>query len=208
MTIYVFQLQDQSKAEEYCNRTFALSTSKHPSGALIDPDDPSSPIGVYITLLSLYLDPPSPYEKNFEAALALLSRHGPRLPAYNALDLLPGSLPIKDLEEYFLNRMRTATSLAREQAIISALNNVNDTRIKSKLFFGDDIESGRINTSTPAAGYNRRVVIGEAKMCNVCHKRLGRSAIRVWPDGEIVHYGCTERRRLGRSGSAGVKAHG
>ncbi|KAI9723825.1 MAG: Vacuolar morphogenesis protein 6 [Chrysothrix sp. TS-e1954] len=208
LIIYVFKLQDQAKAEEYCNYTYASATSDNPAGNIVDPDDPSSPNGVYVTLLSLYLEPPSPYEKNFEAALALLSRHGSRLPAYNALNLLPGGLPIKELEAYFIDRMRTATSLAREQAVIQAMSGVEKTRVEAKLRLGAADMDMEADNTTPVAGLNRRIVIAEAKLCNVCHKRLGRSAIRVWPDGEVVHYGCTERRRLRRSGSGGVMIRG
>ena len=170
---------------------------------MLDPDDPSSPTAIYITLLSLYLDPPSPHEKNLEAALALLSRHGSRLPAYSALNLLPMKLPIRELEDYFLSRLRTATALAREEAVIRAMSNVEKIRVESKLLIGEDGDE-KIAKTTPASGLSRRIVISETRMCSVCHKRLGRAAIRVWPDGEIVHYGCTERRRLGRGSSAGA----
>jgi hypothetical protein len=41
-------------------------------------------------------------------------------------------------------------------------------------------------------------VIKEEDHCRVCHKRFGASAIRVHPDGEVVHYGCVGGRGQGR----------
>lgn len=46
-------------------------------------------------------------------------------------------------------------------------------------------------------GLNRRVVVDEDRHCAVCHKRFGGSAIRVWPDGSVVHSGCM-RGSVGR----------
>ena len=43
-------------------------------------------------------------------------------------------------------------------------------------------------------GRNRRVRIDEDAHCKVCHRRFGASAIRVYPDGEVVHYGCVGKR--------------
>lgn len=46
-------------------------------------------------------------------------------------------------------------------------------------------------------GLNRRVVVDEDRHCGVCHKRFGGSAIRVYPDGGVVHSGCL-RGSVGR----------
>jgi hypothetical protein len=54
-------------------------------------------------------------------------------------------------------------------------------------------------------GRSRRVVIGEDDHCRVCFKRFGASAVRVQPDGEVVHYGCVGGKRRGEvGGSAGA----
>lgn len=37
---------------------------------------------------------------------------------------------------------------------------------------------------------SRRVLVGEERVCAVCHKRFGGSAIRVYPDNTVTHYGC------------------
>lgn len=187
LQIYVFQIQNYQKAEEYCNRVYLSATADSVS----DPDDPAQPESIYTTLLALYLTPPSPQEPNLSAALDLVSRHGSRLPALSTLSILPSTLPIKSLESYFQGRMRAANSLARENAIVAALSGVEKTEWESVLMLGAEDSK----PSTAAAGRNRRVVLGDNRLCKVCNKRFGRAAVRVWPDGEVAHYGCVDDRR-------------
>lgn len=192
LEIYVFQLADYQKAEEYCNQVYLSSSTSTPSTT--DPDDTSAPESVYTSLLALYLTPPAGRPTNLETALDLLSRHGSRLPAQSTLALLPATQPIRSLESYFVGRMRAANSLAREEAIVAALGGVAKAEAEAALLLG-------------ARG--RRVVVGENRLCSVCHKRFGRAAIRVWPDGDVVHYGCVDRGRhegvVGVGGAAGLR---
>jgi len=212
LQIYVFQLKDYQKAEEYCNRiylsTLPNTTSTTAVSTTLDPDDPSQPQPIYTTLLSLYLSPPPPLPTNLPAALALLSHHGSRLPALSTLALLPTTLPVQELEEYFQARMRAAQSLAREEAVVAALSRLEKVGWEGALLVGSEGGGGYGGGTGGGAGYrggagikavgkgrSRRVVLGEDRLCPVCHKRFGRAAVRVWPDGEVLHYGCVDRRR-------------
>lgn len=199
MRIYVYQIKDHKKAEEYCNQTYlALASS---TSSVLDPDDAQSSRvqSIYTTLLSLYLSPPHPHKQNLEQAIEVLSLHGSRLPALSTLAALPISLPIKDLESYFQARMRSANSIARENAVMASLSGVEKTAIEADLLLGDDIRSGAIKTST-TSGRNRRVILGENRLCNVCNKRFGRAAARFFLDGEVLHYGCSDRRHRADQG--------
>ena len=49
-------------------------------------------------------------------------------------------------------------------------------------------------------GRNRRITIDESRHCVVCHKRFGGSAIRVYPDSSVVHYGCLGSGSVGGFG--------
>jgi Vam6/Vps39-like protein vacuolar protein sorting-associated protein 39 len=53
---------------------------------------------------------------------------------------------------------------------------------------------------------NRRVVVGEDRLCGVCMKRFGGSAVRVYPDGRVVHYGCFNRGTAASTGWAKAPA--
>ncbi|KAF9698218.1 hypothetical protein EKO04_003649 [Ascochyta lentis] len=198
LQIYVFQLKDYVKAEEYCNNIFLAATapitSPHPQAQNTEKDtqEPS----IYHTLLSLYLTPPPPHSANWPPALELLSKHGARLPAATTLDLVPPSLPVADLESYFKGRIRAANSLLNSERIVARLRGVEKMGVESSLLLGSDFEK---NPHKPG-GLNRRVVVDEDRHCAVCHKRFGGSAIRVWPDGSVVHSGCM-RGSVGRGGS-------
>lgn len=202
LQVYVFDLEDPSKAETYCNAIFSSSetttTSPSSSGAL-DPDDPSQPSSIYTTLLGLYLSPPPGQKANLEAALDLLSHHGSRLPALSTLSLLPTTLPIQDLESYFRFRMRAAQSLAREEAVVRALASVEKASVDAQLLVGDEevdpVTDGVVRPPGDSIkrGKNRRILIGEHKLCSICNKRFQRSLIRVYPDGRVAHYGCAGR---------------
>lgn len=196
LQIYVFQIQDYAKAEEYCNQVYlqthlanhnhnnvngaATTTPFLPPTADAEDAEPS----IYHTLLSLYLTPPPPHKPNWPPALALLANHGARLPASSTLSLIPSSLPVSSLTSYFTGRIRSAVSVMREEAILAQLKGVQKVDVEAELLE----EKGK------------RVVVGEERVCGVCHKRFGGAAIRVYPDGSVVHYGCV-RGRMGSMGS-------
>lgn len=189
LQIYVFQIKDYQKAEEYCNNTY-LSTASGPITTAAAPvhTDPSNndTFSIYHTLLSLYLTPPPPHEANWAPALDLLSRHGARLPASSTLDLIPASLPVGELHSYFRGRLRAENEAMRMESITAGLRGVERVAAEAKLLLGKD-------------GRGRKVVITEDRHCAVCHKRFGGSAIRVYPDGRVVHYGCFARGKPGVS---------
>ncbi|KAH8811557.1 vacuolar morphogenesis protein-like protein AvaB [Xylogone sp. PMI_703] len=196
LEIYVFKMKDYEKAEEYCNRVHrsqdpsdtAKGQSHKPSTS--DPEDPLP--SVYHTLLSLYLTPPPPYEPNWPPALDLLSKHGSRLPASSTLSIIPDPLPVKELERYFRSRIRAANSIVNETRVAAGLRRSEALTTQANLLLGEGLASG-------ASGRNRRVVVGEERVCGVCHKRLGGSVVAVLPDNAVVHYGCLNRSK--RSGS-------
>lgn len=188
LEIYVFDLKSPESAEAYCNAAFLSSDAGQ-----------SHDENVYTTLLSLYLEPPPPlhlHPPNLEAALSLLSRHGSRLPALSTMSFLPSTLPLEKLEEYFFGRMRSAASESREISIIKALSAVEKAGAEKSLLIGDQDENRDIpdprEPGKIGKGRNRRVVLSDDRVCAACHKRFGRAAIRMWPNGEVLHYGCGE----------------
>ncbi|KAJ4368822.1 Vacuolar morphogenesis protein 6 [Neocucurbitaria cava] len=190
--IYVFQLKDYQKAEEYCNQVYMAAPQP-----ITEDAEPS----IYHVLLALYLTPPPPNQPNWPPALDLLSKHGARLPASTTLDLVPSTLPVKDLESYFFGRIRNANSVLNEERIVARLRGVEKVALEAAVLLGDG-KKDKFGRSVPG-GLNRRVVIDEDRHCAVCHKRFGGSAIRVYPDNSVVHSGCM-RGSVGRRTSGGV----
>ena len=209
LSIYVFQIKDYEKAEQYCNNTYLLESQEgtgpvngapiaekpalRRSTTEVSKDQPN----IFATLLGLYLRPPQSEEKRWPQALELLGRHGSRLPASSTLDLMPDDLAVAELQDYFRGRIRHATSLLRQEKVVRSLEGVRKVNAERLLQLGTDkdIEMGR------KAGRNRRARIDEDAHCKVCHRRFGASAVRVYPDGEVVHYGCVNKRAQDGSGA-------
>jgi hypothetical protein len=129
---------------------------------------------IYLTLLSLYLSPPHGYQPQYGPALEILAKHGSRLPANSALDLIPESLPVKELGFYFRGRMRAVTSLYNETKVVSNLHKAESIKTQAQLFVGEGTD-GRSSRS-------RHVTVTEERVCGICHKRLGGSVINVSPE--------------------------
>lgn len=205
LEIYVFNMQDYTKAEEYCNRIHALPSSRRESFAALladeDDRDPDSKPSIYHMLLSLYLTPPPPNKPNLEPALSLLSRHGSRLPAESTLSLIPDDLPVTELESYFRGRIRAANSVISESRIVEGLHKTQLVNTQALLLLGDGIPGGQ-------NGRSRKVVISEERVCGVCHKRLGNSVVAVLPDNTVVHYGCLGRPGRSMSGTRSERIAG
>jgi hypothetical protein len=186
LQIYVFLLNDPQKAEEYCNRVYLETqdpnaTAPGVATAASSKDDESS---IYHTLLAIYLNPPPPHTPQLAPALELLSNHGARLPASQTLSLIPPSISIATLESYFRGRMRAAVTTMNEERIAAQLRAIKMSSVEEQL----------VNEKS------RGVVVGEERLCPVCMKRFGNSAVRVYPDGRVVHYGCAVGQTAGQTG--------
>ncbi len=97
------------------------------------------------------------------------------MPASSTLNLIPEILPIKELESYFRGRIRSANTMVNEGRVVAGLRNTLLSSEEAKLRLGDGVHGGN-------GGRNRRVVITEDRVCGVCHKRFGGSAIKVLPE--------------------------
>lgn len=210
LNIYVFQLQDADKAEEFCNQIYLTETANAPAptphGRATDIDPSDAPPSIYHTLLSLYLSPPPPHKSQWGPALNILAKHGARMPAASTLNLIPEILPIKELESYFQGRIRTANTLVNEGRIVAGMRSALAFSEEAKLRLGDGVRGGN-------DGRNRRIVITEDRLCGVCYKRFGGSVIKVLPEyvqsfipvkrkflltrrehsNTVIHYGCSTR---------------
>jgi len=219
LQIYVFKLNDSTKAEEYCNQIYfqgstagtsaAEASSRKKSASQAQTEDPTSESStIYALLLSLYLSPPPvtpPDEQEkprISDALSLLTRHGPRLPAANTLAVIPTELLIKELESYLRGRIRTANTAMNDARVVTNLRKVDAVQVQARLLLGtgEDGDPGSAVASSDdvneaaSKGRRRKIVIDEERVCRVCHKRLGGSVISAFPDGSVVHLGCQSRR--------------
>ncbi|PYI09882.1 putative vacuolar morphogenesis protein AvaB [Aspergillus sclerotiicarbonarius CBS 121057] len=178
LEIYVFKLEDYTKAEEYCNQLHKMEDTAAADGmasrcvALLayEENKPS----IYLTLLSLYLSPPHDYKPRYGPALEVLAKHGSRLPPNSALDLIPESLPVKELDFYFKGRMRAANSILNESRIVANLQKAENIKTQAQLLVGEGTDARSTRS--------RHVTITEERVCGICHKRIGGSVINVFPE--------------------------
>jgi Vam6/Vps39-like protein vacuolar protein sorting-associated protein 39 len=186
LEIYVFKLKDFAKAEEYCNRVHltedtapvevtSMKSQFARKKSTVDPVDEKP--SIYNTLLNLYLNPPKGENSKpmWGPAIEILTRHGPRLPASETLEVIPESLPVKELEFYFRGRIREANSVMCEARIVAGLRRVEAVRMQAGLLLGEGVPSAN-------GGRMRNVRIDEGRVCGVCYKRLGGSVISVFPE--------------------------
>ncbi|EPQ61498.1 Bgt-2586 [Blumeria graminis f. sp. tritici] len=206
LELYVFKIKDYNKAEEYCNQIYLAPDSKgNNKTTSIAPfkysksyeDNDTSLQSIYHTLLSLYLTPPPPNKPNLAPALLLLANHGPRLPAFSTLPLIPAPLPLASLESYFKGRLRVVNSRVNESRIISGLCKAEaiDVQFNLLLGSGESVKNHELLSSGPSGngGRNRRAIVSEDHICRACHKRIGNSVIAILADNAVVHYGCLHK---------------
>lgn len=174
--IYVHKLQDHAKAEEYCKRVFASG-----SGRPMDNE-------VFLTLLRIYLRPKlrsgasttseADSQLMLEPALSLIGRHGARLDAIEAFDLLPPLVSLKDVRKFAQQTLQDSTSRRIDARMIREISKARSEQVEEKL----------------AVLQQRRVKVTETRTCPRCHKRLGNSVIAVSSTGAVLHYYCAFER--------------
>jgi Vam6/Vps39-like protein vacuolar protein sorting-associated protein 39 len=82
-----------------------------------------------------------------------------------------------------------------ESRVVAGLRKSEAVSAHAMLLLGDGLYGG-------VSGQNRKVTVGEERVCSVCHKRLGRSVVAVLPDNAVVHYGCLSRAESSRAESS------
>ena len=176
LSILVFNMDTPEKAEEYCNQVYMKQIATIPIKAqpsAVHPVEDGSP-SIYQTLLSIYLSPPPLHAPQWGPALGILTKHGSRLPASSSLTLIPESLPIQKLEAYFTTRVRAGYTILNEARVVVGLRKSVELEEDARLRLGEGRTGGHL-------GRNRNVLITEDRVCGVCHKRFGGSAIKVLP---------------------------
>lgn len=97
------------------------------------------------------------------------------MPASSTLELIPEVLPVKELESYFRGRIQSANTKVNESRIVAGMRSCLAFSEELQLCLGDGLPKGN-------EGRNRHVLITEDRVCGVCYKRFGGSAIKVLPE--------------------------
>ncbi|KAI9143816.1 hypothetical protein BKA69DRAFT_1059179 [Paraphysoderma sedebokerense] len=113
----------------------------------------------------------------WQAMVSLLTKHAEKYDTLQVLDLLPPKLPLYLLIPFFEKSFQNLMKERHEQIILKSLG-------KSDNFVTKDILQQFETKVTYVDDYT---------MCPVCTKRIGQSVFAVYPNGVVVHYGCSIR---------------
>lgn len=149
---------------------------------------------IYQILLSLYVKPSAPHEPDWESAISLLSKYGARIAASTTIDLLPEAVTIADVKSYFEGYVRSVGAGHKLERMTGALLGVEKV-LWDEALVRKSPGSQRTDAGEHLEGHGtktRRILLDEDRRCMVCHKKFGGSAIKVFPDNTVIHYGCVK----------------
>lgn len=163
LKIYVDILNDTDKAEAYCEHVYTSSSTPEAKE-------------VYYQLLEIYLK--SEYEEiRIGASSRLLNAHSNEIGSCKSLELLPADLfKCKNLSPFFENMLNR---LAR---------NKHTTQIINRLMFSLELQIHE----TKILCQDKKFIVNDEQMCKECNKRMGKSAMVRFPNGDLIHYGCSK----------------
>ncbi|XP_031839789.1 vacuolar protein sorting 39 [Nomia melanderi] len=190
ISIYINLLNDIPKAIEYCQNVYtkyqSLSNAekqKQTDGAeeiyliliqqLLKPDDKE----VLMTGCSPELQRTA--QPDLEMALQLLEKHASKINPLKALDVLPDTVPIGRIKHFL------------EVSLQEKLNNRRRMQVLKGLLYAEhlQVQEQRMHYESQS------VLMTEFNICPVCKKRFSnQSAFARYPNGDIVHYSCQDRK--------------
>ncbi|XP_063228747.1 vam6/Vps39-like protein [Bacillus rossius redtenbacheri] len=175
LSIYISVLGDVARAMEYCDKVYKLGCA----GA----DE------VYVILMRMLICPednrslevqtPVKREPDLEMALLLLEQHASKINPSLALEVLPDKVPLVRIKHFL------------ETSLQHKLNERRKAEVLKGLLYAEHLQVQELRMSYES----QCVVMTEFNICPVCKKRFGnQSAFARYPNGDIVHYSCQERR--------------
>lgn len=120
------------------------------------------------------------YGENQSRVVKLLELQGDKMDILRILTALPNSFPLHKVRLFFHETLRKQDELLNASRITSQLYKVGSIKVRNKWL------------ETQSAS----VTINSGKqLCNICHTNLGYSVLCIDTDGQVVHYGCLNKRK-------------
>ncbi|KDN52129.1 hypothetical protein K437DRAFT_232725 [Tilletiaria anomala UBC 951] len=184
LSLYVHVLKNVHQAEEYCKRVWTTRESR------ADND-------VFLTLIKVLLRPDgangqdssrqaqsessaaeTPGLPVLDEAIRIIVRHGARIDAVAAFELLPPMVPMQSLEAFMSRVLQITTAERHDAGVVSSVLKARDHQL----------DHGLMSLKS------KHVKVTETRICPRCGKKLGNSAgITVKPiSGIVTHYFCRE----------------
>ncbi|XP_060532136.1 vam6/Vps39-like protein [Cylas formicarius] len=176
--LYVRAIGDVQKAVEYCKRIYE-----------------SKGVGcdhVYVLLIKLILDPeswqltlpglvlsPKTAQPNIDLALQLLEDNALKLDPIEALAILPDHIPVSQIYKFLLI------------ALQKVFHDRRHTQLLKGLLYAEHLHCQEMKLALQS----QHVLVTEINVCPACKKRFGnQSAVVRYPNGDVVHYSCHEKK--------------
>lgn len=189
LSIFIYVLNNPKRAEEYC---LAVHKKKLPNSK-----------DIFFLLLKLYLHPPnslssSQLQRKMSVSSAsrlsnssthmpinlsskivkLLNEHGDKIDPLKAISELPDEFDIVRLKDYLSITLRLKLRESHDKEMFRQL-------IMSKFY--------QVQKTWIQLQKANKIVIDDGTICQVCSKKIGRSAFVRFPNLDLVHYSCKDR---------------
>lgn len=175
----VYELNDLKGAESYSAKYGAVGSRSSSSSAGNASGKKKKTEGndALLQLVRLCFNPPDESKKAAftDFAFQLLSRHGKTMDGKAVLEIIPSSTPLSKLVEYFSQVLPNSAHNVREMRIAKSLSNIYNLQVQC----------------TRVEKLNHNVEIDPNTLCFSCKKRIGDIVFAVYPNGNVVHYNCT-----------------
>ncbi|KAH0951330.1 hypothetical protein HN011_003413 [Eciton burchellii] len=190
ISIYVNLLNDISRAIQYCQNVY---TRYHNQDHMEKQKQTDNADEVYIMLIQQLLKPdnegllmagcnmenqrtPQP---DLEMGLRLLEEHASKIPPMKALEILPDSVPIGRIKHFLEVSLQNNLTARRRTQVLKGLLYAEHLQVQEQRMHYE----------------SQNVLMTEFNICPVCKKRFGnQSAFARYPNGDIVHYSCQDRK--------------
>ena len=188
LSIFIYVLNNPKRAEEYCLSVYKrrLPNSKD----------------IFLLLLKMYLQPPSSFSSNqlkrkmsvssasqlfndssnninFSSKIVkLLNEHGDKIDPLKAIAELPNEFDLVSLKDYLSATFRRKLQEGHEREMFRQL-------VMAKFY---QVQKHWIQLQKA-----NKIIIDDSTVCQVCSKKIGRSAFARFPNLDLVHYSCKDR---------------
>ncbi|XP_011882729.1 PREDICTED: vam6/Vps39-like protein [Vollenhovia emeryi] len=190
ISIYVSLLNDIPRAIQYCQNVYTRYRNQDRAEKQKQTDNAEE---VYVLLIQQLLKPDNEgvlmagcnpeiqrtTQPDLEMALRLLEEHASKINPMRVLEVLPDSVPIGRIKHFL------------EVSLQNNLNARRRTQVLKGLLYAEhlQVQEQRMHYESQS------VLMTEFNICPVCKKRFGnQSAFARYPNGDIVHYSCQDRK--------------
>ncbi|KAK7863279.1 hypothetical protein R5R35_005325 [Gryllus longicercus] len=175
LSIYVSILGDVPRAIQYCDKVYEQKAEGYED--------------VYVLLMRMLICPPENWligapppvtvQPDLETALSLLEQYASRIPPVKALGVLPDKVPLGRIQHFLETCVQRQLSERRRTQVLKGLVYAEHLQVQEQ----------RVHFESQS------ILVTEFNVCSVCKKRFGnQSAFARYPNGDIVHYSCQDRR--------------